>query len=813
MGNKEEKKNKIANIKLVILLILIGICAFFSVARKDSYIQEREYYALNVFEKKYDILKQPETEIVQEFKAKQVDLKEICLRFYIEELVNLKGNIKVSVCDEDDRVLLSRTKKLSELTQTEFTQWTRIYVKGKLEKGKIYRLKIQTTDVDHKQGVCQLYLASHKGNLFRKLLLDGKESKKRMVVTFKYDAQCNDDAVKMLLVLLLTVLLLLRYREKYDGSKGILLLTPFVCYYMVQSFAGYRMSSFLEQLFSLKGFFNVILYATLVFVAYVLTNRAKYAAVLSILLMYVLGLANYYVWNFRGCPIVAADLASLQTAANVAGNYQYALGLEGMWASVICVSYLSLVLCTKSSLKMNLKQRVIAVVTASLLVTGIWGVLFQTDLMKKLDITVSVWMPERDYAKNGSALSFLLTWTYYIVEKPGGYSAEEIGKIAERYPSDTASIESSQKPNIIAIMNESFSDLAVDCELETTQDYMPFIHGLKENTVKGNLYVSVLGGNTANSEFEFLTGNSLAFFPSRSIPYNSYVKEKTGSLTWTLKQQGYVGMQSVHPYFRDGWNREDVYPKLGFNQFLSIEEFTSKKHIRDFVSDETDYQKLIELYEGSRKQTDQPFYEFSVTMQNHGGYSGTHGLIEEQIKVKNPSEVDDQVVQYLNLIKASDDAFKELVSYFEKVKEPTMIVMFGDHQPGFTDSVYDALMGAKTTTLSIQDTARMYQVPYIIWANYDIEEETRDMSANYLSSYLLKLSGCQMTGYQKYLLSLMEDVPVISAICYMDKNGVLHTREDESEYSERMEEYQKIQYNHMFDVEHRVQNFFFLREE
>ena len=66
-------------------------------------------------------------------------------------------------------------------------------------------------------------------------------------------------------------------------------------------------------------------------------------------------------------------------------------------------------------------------------------------------------------------------------------------------------------PNVIAIMNESLADLNVDGPFETSEDYLPFIHSLTKNTIKGKLYVSIEGANTANSEFEFLTGNSLAF--------------------------------------------------------------------------------------------------------------------------------------------------------------------------------------------------------------------------------------------------------------------------------------------------------------
>ena len=341
---------------------------------------------------------------------------------------------------------------------------------------------------------------------------------------------------------------------------------------------------------------------------------------------------------------------------------------------------------------------------------------------------------------------------------------------------------------------------------------MPFIHNLTENTVKGHLYVSVLGGNTANSEFEFQTGNSISFFPARSIPYNSYVKTKTGSLTWTLEDQGYVGNKAIHPYYGDGWNRETVYPLLGFKDFITQDDFHNNTYVREFISDETDFNRLISEYEEQRKTNSDPFYEFTVTMQNHGGYAGTHGLVNEKLQVTTPANVNDQVTQYLNLIRLSDEAFENLTKYFEKIDEPTVIVMFGDHQPGFTDSVYDELMGQSTTKLDIEDTSKMYQVPYVIWANYDIEEENLDMSANYLSSYLLNLTGSKMTGYNKYLLNLMKKVPVLSAICYIGDDGVVHASGEESEYSDLIKDYQIVQYNNMFDTDNRIPDFFFLKE-
>lgn len=826
--------------KRILLLLMLCACLVLVIARRDTYYEEREYYALNFMEEKYDILSEEQQEIRQTFVAKQSELKNVYMRFYIEELVNLKGRILLSIQNSKGETLVTSTKSLSNLTQTETADWTKFPMECELEKGETYTLYIRTSGAGG-DGICNLYTSRNREFLFGNLELDGAQSPRRLEATFLYNTYCVGDMVRMVILLLLTAAVVVlsadpAFRKRIRKSVSrltrgrvnrnlnvlagriLLICSPFAAYYMMQSFCGYDIFSFLEQLFSERGPFNLLIYILLCLICYLVTNRAKYAAVLTMLVSYVLGLANYFVWEFRDCPIVAADIASLRTAVNVAGNYEYSFGFGAVWSTVLLLSFICVTISVDTYKGLHWKRRIAVLLLECVMTGGMWGIFFRSGLMKKLDITVSVWMPQRDYARTGCALSFLLTWTYYVVEKPDGYSVERVEEITEGYTSDEAGAEEEAeegegtRPNIIAIMNESFSDLAVDADIETSEDYMPFIHNLEENTVKGNLYVSVLGGNTANTEFEFQTGNTLAFFPSRSVPYNSYLRDKTGSLTWTLQGQGYEGNIAIHPYYPEGWSRPIVYPLLGFWDFISQDDFKDRTYVREFISDECDFKRLIQEYEDERSETDEPFYEFSVTMQNHGGYAGTHGLIGEDIQVEKPANADDQLVQYLNLIKKSDEAFQELVEYFEDVDEPTVIVMFGDHQPGFTDSVYDALMGQSTDSLSIEDTAKMYQVPYVIWANYDIEEENLDMSANYLSSYLLKVTGGKMTGYNKYLLDLMKKLPVISAICYIGDDGVVHTTGEESEYSELIREYQTVQYNNMFDVDNRISDFFFLKE-
>ena len=162
--------------------------------------------------------------------------------------------------------------------------------------------------------------------------------------------------------------------------------------------------------------------------------------------------------------------------------------------------------------------------------------------------------------------------------------------------------------------------------------------------------------------------------------------------------------------------------------------------------------------------------------------------------------------------KRSDDAFKTLVNYFKKVDEPTLIVMFGDHQPPITTDFYDTQFGKSVNDLTPEEKTNYYSTPYVIWANYDIEEAELDMSANYLSSYVANLAGLQLTGYNKYLLDLQKTIPVISAACYTDKDGNVYDLDEKSKYSDLIEEYQIVQYNQLFDIKNRHDEFFFLTE-
>lgn len=554
---------------------------------------------------------------------------------------------------------------------------------------------------------------------------------------------------------------------------------------------------------------NVLFYYLLFVICIFLTGNSGRGCVLATVLPMLFGLVNYFVVDFRSSPVVPWDLYSVGTAVSVAGNYEmeFTPRLIQVLAGFLILIFLG------SRTGIRVKKLGVRAAGFLLSVVCMWGCVrgINTDSwIHFFGLDTTLFTPNVLYRNNGLAGGFLSILKYIRVEKPQGYSAEEVKKIAEEYPAEESDTELSNLPNVIVIMDEAFSDLSVFGEFETDTDYMPFIHSLEENTVKGNCYVSVKGGNTANSEYEFLTGDSMAFMPAGSVPYQQYIKSEMPSMATYLQNLGYE-TAAIHPYNRSGWARDKVYPWIGFEQLLFKPDFEDPKLIRNYISDQSAFEKIVELYEG--KEEGQRLFTFEVTMQNHGGYSKDVEGFEESVfltELENKTTSVRAAEKYLTLIRETDQAFQYLVEYFEEQEEDTIILLFGDHQP--SDYITNTILRLLGLERDGNDEVYFdnYQVPFVIWANYDIEEElVEHTSVNYLGTLLMEKAGVPLTGYQEFLKTLQEEIPVITANMIMDSEGWRY-RYDEREgiNEELLKKYQMLVYNHLADREGRIADFF-----
>ncbi len=600
------------------------------------------------------------------------------------------------------------------------------------------------------------------------------------------------------------------------------ILTPFVCYYMCLKIADVKLVNIIKFTPSMRGLLNILLIVTLWLLVYLISNSLKYTVIITTFFTFAFCMVNFLLIQFRGSPLIITDITSFGTALDVAGNYEIAFNKSSLWVITAAAVMIAPMICVNRRKSLDLKKRLALLCLVIVCIVGIRQTVFTTKFTKRHGIYVSGFHTTLSYRENGYPLSFAVTANTSIMKKPEGYSADRVAEIASGYTSDSASVKASLaagKPNVIVVMNEAFSDLSVIADFETSAPYIPFFNSLKDNTVKGWLHTSIFGGSTANTEFEFLTGGSMEFFPFHSVPYNTNIRGEIPSLVTTLKEQGYGGSIAFHPGRADSYNRSKVYPNLGFDRHISLEDLKDPGMLRAFVSDESDFETVISEYEAYRSDpanADKPFFLFNVTIQNHSSFSLSTGAVEKELTVTDDEIQFIQTEQYLNLVKKTDEALEGLIGYLEKLDEPTVVVFFGDHQPRVDDDLFTVLQRRASASGDLSSTAvheLMYQVPFMIWANYDIpESEGTHISANYLSAYMLDLLGLEMTGYDKYRLETFRKVPVLTSLCYYDDEGNIHDNKDidtdTSPEADLVREYGMVQYNLLIDTKNRVADFF-----
>ncbi len=566
---------------------------------------------------------------------------------------------------------------------------------------------------------------------------------------------------------------------------------------------------------------DLALYYAIYLILLLIFNNVRNAAIVMTILTAVLGFLNYELTIFRGMSFIASDIYSFLTAISVANTYQIQMDVDSAEYLLLALVMVALFLKLKKIPVFTKKrERFIYFLACTVMVAIVCQVYVFSSFLSDIGVDFRVYRPQYKYRYYGTLLTTARTFGYLHVTEPEDYSVEKVEEIIDDFnskqeadPVEEKSNLPTQQPNIICIMNESFADLKELGNLEVSQDYMPYFRSLK-NTIKGYTYSSVFGGNTANSEFEFLTGNTLAFLPDNSVPYQLFLRNKTPGLTYTLKDQGYSPAYALHPYYNTGYSRYKIYPLMGFDEFYSSDDFsvftdTVNYHITDYE----DYKKITDLYE-KNKEEDSPFYMFNVTMQNHGSYDGSTYETGDDVKIQGSLSSYRRVEQYLNMIKMSDEALKYLVEYFEKVDEPTVIVFFGDHQPDLDEEFYNSLLGKDIGELEGEEMEQLYKCPFLIWANYDIEDQyVERCSNNYLTTYLAEVSGIKTTGYLDYLTDLRQEIPSINALGYWSADGTFYELDDTtSPYYERLQEYRMLEYNNIFGKEEQVSSFFYYQD-
>lgn len=293
-------------------------------------------------------------------------------------------------------------------------------------------------------------------------------------------------------------------------------------------------------------------------------------------------------------------------------------------------------------------------------------------------------------------------------------------------PLPPATIADEKTPNIIFLQLESFFDPTRIIGAEFSKDPIPNFHALKETYSSGFLSVPSVGAGTANTEFEIITGMNLDFFGPGEYPYKTILQEKTcESISYNLKNLGY-GTHAIHNNTATFYDRNLVFSQLGFDNFTSIEYMNNiERTPLNWAKDKVLTAEILKVLDSTRTQD----YIYTISVQGHGSYPDSEVLEEHVIDVTLSDELSSSLyyplLYYVNELYEMDQFIKELTDALSKRDEKTVLVLYGDHLPGFQ---------IDETNLTNGD---LYNTEYIIWSNYDMDLVNEDIEAYQLSATVL----------------------------------------------------------------------------
>ena len=572
------------------------------------------------------------------------------------------------------------------------------------------------------------------------------------------------------------------------------LVIPLGCFYTFETLT-HQMSTMIE----LAKRLNIAFYYWLFLFVFFIAGRTSISMAICVSAIAIIGVGNYFVVMFRSNPIVPWDIYSFETAMGVADNYVFSV--DWALAEHIAMFILMLIVGVRTNIRLN-KKILRPILTVAMCIPAYFYIsyLWQDNLERNTGLNDTLFNAKYMHSKDGFFVSFILDIHFLQIEEPKNYSDEYALSLLNEQ--EVEKVEAPEElPDIIAIMDETFSDPAVLGEFETNKDYMPFVHSILRgevaNTISGYTDVSVLGGNTANSEFEFLTGNSMAFFPNGSVPYLQYIRDGISTIVPQLEEYGYT-TYGTHPYRAKGWNREFIYDLMGFDYRYFQGSFPFEDKLRNYVSDEADFKSILEW----RNNTEGPFFMFNVTMQNHSNYGGDFDNFDPQIVAKFKNTYSNKYLnKYLSLMYETDQDVASLLSELSQSDRKTIVVFWGDHQPNdyVVRPIYKEY-GLDFDNQTYEQQQQRQKTPFFIWANYDIQEQTNvEISLNYLNILLFETAGLQLDEYQTFRKNLWQgQIPMMNAVGYRNDDGDLVEYDDAPEEIQNLlNEYQNIQYYRM----------------
>jgi phosphoglycerol transferase MdoB-like AlkP superfamily enzyme len=546
-------------------------------------------------------------------------------------------------------------------------------------------------------------------------------------------------------------------------------------------------SYFTSPLLILMNIIPIFLFMTTI---YLISNRL-WVGFLSSTLFVILAVVNKFKLTYRDDPFSFIDIKLIKESMEMTNRYEIRF-TPNMIAMFIGLIIITVLLALIFNYKINSKKMRFSLLTIVIIgsIITFKGPYFNYELYNKIGDKelINIWSQTQQFQSKGFVYPFIYSITSAKDRVLEGYDEERAIQELNKY--EYKDISADKKVNIISIMFEAYNDFSKFENVEFKIDPYVNFHEIQNESIHGHLVTNIFAGDTIQTERSFITG------------YNNHPQyfSKTNSFVWYLKDQGYR-TEAMHPIYGWFYNRRNVNPDLGFDSFDYYEN--KYQAIREeFYEDFDFFDFIIEGFENSKSNND-PYFNFTVTYQNHGPYSDEKYSENQFLKKKETydEKTYNIINNYLAGISKTDKAIKKLIDYFENEEEPTIIVFFGDHNPWLgKDATGYEMLGIDLDLGKEEGFKNYYETPYVIWGNDSAKEVLdndlvgvgRDVSPNLLMAELFEVLSWKGNEYMQFLMDYK---------AHIDVNNKVYFKED-GKYTDALSPDNQERYDNFLNVEY-----------
>ena len=493
---------------------------------------------------------------------------------------------------------------------------------------------------------------------------------------------------------------------------------------------------------------------------------------------YIFALVNFYKIQYRAEPLLPWDIFSFGEAAEVVTSLKLSFPIINIVALLITVIVIVISFKKKPINFGEGKKKLVSV--CAVIVCSVYC--FSTYYEKAYagaNEWPDTWFRIDYYKNNGLLNSFIYNFRYLSIDAPSNYSKETMNKISEGLLSLESSEDNNFKPDIIFIMSESFWDPQTLNGITYEEELLPNLKALQSQGLSGQNLSPKFGGGTSNVEYEALTGFSNDYLPDGCIPYQQYVTNGFFSIVDYLKNRGYDTL-AIHSDEGKNWNREKAYKNMGFDDYISLEDMENPEITRGRVSDREITKYIIDNYEKHIAESDAPWFNFIVTMQNHTGYDVNNFTEEDRVKFtsENPlsETAEGQLSDFSTGVHISDEELGKIADYFMNQERPVILIFFGDHRVNLGSENREIYYATNTITEDMTEAEKQYTIhttPIMAISNFS--DETKDfgvMAPYMILPSVLETYGVDMPVYFDFLNTIREKSTGAHLNMTLDENGI-----------------------------------------